>query len=170
MRSMEKECLEPGETYSAQHRAAVDCFEFPSAMVSRECARDNRNQKTLTPSHERAPERSMSASRLTLGCRIASTATSSAFGSSSSSFSISISARTCPTQSTVSVPPTSMPGPSPSSERLISVLVSTSLLNTSSDEVLELGRALEPSGGDARISANRRVMAASDAASSSSWW
>ena len=59
--------------------------------------------------------------------------------------------------------------PNPSSEGLVSVLVSTSLLNASSDEVLQLGRALEPSGGDARISANRRVMAASDAASSSGY-
>lgn len=117
-------------------------------------------QYALTSSHVSAFEKSISTSRL----RLESTETSCELGSISSSLSIPISKRTCSVQPIVSIPLVTNSRPSPSEEV---VSLRTSVLFASSAEGPVLGRAQVPVGGDARISANRRVRAASVAASSS---
>jgi len=117
-------------------------------------------QYTLTSSHTSASEKSMPTSKVVFE----SITASCVLGSISNSFSIPTSTRTCSAQLAVSIP--LVPGPRPSFSMEVDSL-STCVLFASSAEKQVLGRVQVPVGGDARISANRRVRTASVAASSS---
>lgn len=122
-------------------------------------SREVQYQYTLTSSHTNASEKSISTSKVLLE----SIAMSCVLGSISSSLSIPISTLTCSAQLAVLIPLVTSPRPSSS----ILGSLSTCVLFASSAGGQAPGRAQVPVGGDVRISANRRVRAASVAASSS---